>query len=68
MVGTTKHSIEEAARFSGLHKSLFSKLLKSHSRGAITTLESLSTTQARQFAKALARRNGLPWKSVLSID
>ena len=68
MVVTTKHSLEEAARFSGLHKSLFSKLLKSHSRVAITTLESLSKTQARQFAKALARRNGLPWKIVLIID
>ena len=68
MVVTTKHSLEEAARFSGLHKSLFSKLLKSHSRVAITTLESLSTTQARQFAKALAQRNGLPWKIVLIID
>src|SRR6266496_1695757 len=28
MVVTTKHSLEEAARFSGLHKSLFSKLMK----------------------------------------
>ncbi len=60
MVVTTKHSLEEAARFSGLHKSLFSKLLQSHSKVAITTLEKLSKTQARQFAKALARVNGLP--------
>ena len=64
MVVTTKHSLEEAARFSGLHKSLLSKLLKSHSKVATTTLERLSKTQARQFAKALARRNGLPWKIV----
>jgi DDE family transposase len=68
MVVTTKHSLEEAARFSGLHKSLFSKLLKSHSKVATTTLERLSKTQARQFAKALARRNGLPWKSLIIID
>jgi hypothetical protein len=68
MVVTTKHSIEEAARFSGLHPSLFSKLLKSHSRVAVTTLESLSKTQARKFAKALARRHGLPWKIVIIID
>ena len=68
MVVTTKHSIKEAARFSGLHQSLFSKLLKSHSRVAVTTLESLSKTQARQCAKALARRNGLPWKIVIIID
>ena len=30
MVVTQKHSLEEAARFSGLHKSLFCKMLKSH--------------------------------------
>jgi Transposase DDE domain len=68
MVVTTKHSLEEAARFSRLHKSLFSKMLQSHSKVAMTTLESLSKTQARQFAKALARRNGLPWKIVILID
>jgi hypothetical protein len=68
MVVTTKHSLEEAARFSRLHTSLFSKMFKSHSKVAITTLENLSKTQARQFSKALARRNGLPWKIVLFID
>jgi Transposase DDE domain len=68
MVVTTKHSLEEAARFSGLHTSLFSKLLKSHSKVAITTLENLSKTQARQFAKALERVNGLPWKILILID
>jgi hypothetical protein len=68
MVATTKHSLEEAARFSGLHKSLFSNLLKSHVKAAITTLEHLSKTQARQFAKALQRVKGLPWKIVILID
>jgi hypothetical protein len=68
MVVTTKHSLKEAARFSGLHPSLFSKLLKSHSKVAITTLENLSKTQARQFAKALKRVNGLPWKILILID
>lgn len=68
MVVTTKHSLEEAARFSGLHKSLFSKMLKSHSKVAITTLERLSKTQARQCAKTLTRLNGLPWKIVILID
>jgi hypothetical protein len=68
MVVTTKHSIEEAARFSGLHKSLVSKLLQSHSKVAIATLEKLSKTQARQFAKALTRVNGLPWKILILID
>jgi hypothetical protein len=68
MVVTTKHSLQEAARFSGLHPSLFSKLLQSHSKVAITTLEKLSKTQSRQFAKALQRRDGLPWKIVILID
>ncbi len=68
MVVTTKHSLQEAARFSGLHPSLFSKLLQSHSKVAITTLENLSKTQSRQFAKVLQRVNGLPWKIVIIID
>jgi hypothetical protein len=68
MVVTTKHSLQEAARFSGLHTSLFSHLLKAHAKVAITTLENLSKTQARQFAKALKRVNGLPWKIVIIID
>jgi Transposase DDE domain len=68
MVATTKHSLKEAARFSGLHPSLFSKLLKSHSNVAITSLDQLSKTQARQIAKALERVHGLPWKILLIID
>jgi hypothetical protein len=68
MVTTTKHSLKEAARFSGLHPSLFSKLLKSHSNVAITTLDQLSKSQARKIAKALERVRGLPWKILLIID
>jgi len=68
MVATTKHSLKEAARFSGLHPSLFAKLLHAHAQVAITTLDQLSKTQARQFAKALKRVNGLPWKIVIIID
>src|SRR5919204_1045197 len=68
MVATTKHSLTEAARFSGLHPSLFSKFLHSHAQVAITTLDHLSKTPARQFAKALQRVHGLPWKIVLLID
>ena len=68
MVVTTKHSLEEAARFSRLHKSLFSKMLRSHAKVAIATLESLSKTQARQFSQVLQRINGLPWKIVIIID
>jgi hypothetical protein len=68
MVVTTKHSLQEAARFSGLHPSLLSKMLQAHSKVAIMTLESLSKTQARQFAKTLERLSGLPWKIVIIID
>src|SRR5215475_11326306 len=68
MVATTKHSLKEAARFSGLHPSLFAKLLHAHAQVAITPLEHLSKTQARQFAKALPRVHGLPWKIVIVID
>jgi hypothetical protein len=68
MVATTKHSLTEAARCSGLPPSLFSHLLQSHARVAITTLDNLSKTQARQFAKALPRVKGLPWKIVILID
>jgi Transposase DDE domain len=68
MVVTTKHSLEEAARFARVHKSLFSRMLQSHSTVAIATLESLSKTQTRQFSKMLQRVNGLPWKIVIIID
>src|SRR5215831_8256141 len=68
MVATTKHSLTEAARFSGLHPSLFAKLLHAHAQVAITTLDQLSKRQARQFAKALPRIHGLPWKIVILID
>jgi hypothetical protein len=68
MVATTKHALEEAARFSGLLTSLFSNLLKSHAKVAITTLENLSKRQAWQLAKALQRVKGLPWKIVVLID
>ena len=68
MVVTTKHSLTEAARCSGLPSSLFSKLLKSHSNVAITTLDQLSKSQARKIAKALERVRSLPWKIMLIID
>jgi len=68
MVVTTKHSLEEAARFARVHKSRFSSMLQSHATVAIATLESLSKTQARQFSKMLQRVNGLPWKTVIIID
>ena len=37
MVVTQKHSLEEAAQFSGLHTSQFCKMLQAHSPVAIST-------------------------------
>jgi hypothetical protein len=68
MVVTTKHSLDEAARFSGLHKSQFCKMLQTHSTIAISTLERLSKKQAKQFAKPLQPLKGLPWKMAIIMD
>ena len=68
MVATTKHSLEEAARFSGLHKSQFSKMLKAHSHVAVYTLESLSKKQAKHVAKARQKLTELPWTIAIVVD
>jgi len=68
MVATRKHSLEEAARFAGLHKSQFSKMLKAHSKVAVSTLESLSKKQAKQVAKARQKLKELPWDIALIVD
>jgi hypothetical protein len=68
MVVTTKHTLEEAARFSRLHKSQFSKLLKLHPNLAAQTLESLSKQQAKRLSISLDAVKGLPWKIVIMID
>lgn len=68
MVVTRKHSLEEAARFSGRHKSQFSKRLKAHSKVAVSTLESLSKKQARQGAQARQKLPELPWAIAIVVD
>ena len=68
MVVTKKHSLEEAARFSGLHKAQFCKMLQSHAKIAIATLERLSKKQAKQFAKPLHDLKGLPWKIAILME
>jgi hypothetical protein len=68
MVATRKHSLEEAARFSGLHKSQFSKMLKAHSKVAVYTLESLSKKQAKQVATARQKLHELPWTMAIIVD
>ena len=68
MVVTTKHTLEEAARFSGLHKSQFSKMLKRHGHIASYTLDSLSKQQAKRLSHSLNALKGLPWKIIIIID
>ena len=68
MVTTTKHSLEEAARFCGLHKSQFSKMLKFHKNTAVYTLESLSKQQAKRLSRALQEIKGLPFNIAILID
>jgi hypothetical protein len=68
MVVTTNHTLEAAARFSGLHNSLFSKMLQSHAKVAVSTLENLSQKQAKHLAKSLHALQGLPWKIAILLD
>lgn len=70
MVSTRKHSLQEAARFSGKNTSQFSKLLKIHSGLAVFNLENLSKRQAKQFSKVLKYlgKGSLPWKTAILID
>ena len=68
MVATQKRSFTQAARFSGLHKSAFCKLLRDHFQVAAYTLDDLSKTQARHLSKCLRDLQGLPWKIAILID
>lgn len=68
MVVTQKHSLTEAARFTGLGKSAFCKLLRDHCKVAVYTLDELSKKQAKQFSKLLYNLKGLPWKIAILVD
>jgi Transposase DDE domain len=68
MVVTRKHALAEAARFSGLHTSQFSKMLQAHSQVAVATLERLSQQQAKQVAKARQKLKELPWDIAIVVD
>jgi len=68
MVATKKHALEEAARFSGLHKSQCSQMLKAHSTVAVSTLDSLSKQQTQHVAKARQKLQELPWDIALIVD
>jgi hypothetical protein len=70
MVSTRKHSLDEAARFSGMNKSQFSRFLKNHSALAVYNLHVLSKKQANQFSKVLncLGKGSVPWRIGLIID
>ena len=70
MYATSKHSIEEASRFSGINKSQFSNYLKNYAGLAAYNLENLSKTQAKRLAKELKylEKNRLPWKLGIIVD
>jgi hypothetical protein len=68
MVVTQKHSLTEAARFTGLGKSAFCRLLRDHCKVAVYTLDELSKKQAKQFSKVLYHLKGLPWKIAILVD
>jgi len=68
MVATIKQSLEEAARFSGLHQSPFSKMLKAHSKVAVSTLGNLSKQPAKQVAKTRQKLHELPWAIAIVVE
>ena len=70
MVSTRKHTLQEAARFSGFNKSQFSRLLKDHAGLAVYNLSQLSKKQAKQFSRliGLLKDGPLPWRIALLID
>jgi hypothetical protein len=70
MTTARKHSLQEAAKFSGLNKSQFSRFLNKHRGSALYTLDQLSKKEAKRLCKVLKyfAKNTLPWKIGLLID
>jgi len=70
MCTARKHSLEEAARFSGKHKSQFSRFLKKHAGAAVYSLDQLSKKEAQRISGSLSflGKGALPWKIALLID
>lgn len=67
---TRTHSLEEAARFAGLHPSPCSQFLQTHSKVAISTLQELSKQQATHFSQTLHNlsQHHLPWTIALLME
>jgi hypothetical protein len=61
---------DEAARFSEMNKSQFSRFLKNHSGLAVYNLHVLSKKQANQFSKILncLGKGSVPWRIAILID
>jgi Transposase DDE domain len=70
MVEVRKHSFKEAAQFSGLHKSQFSRFLENHSDLAVYNLDRLSKKEAKRLRKLLKglEKDTLLWKIAIIID
>ena len=70
MVSTRKHTLREAARFSRINKSQFSRFLRRHFAVAVHTLGDLSKKQAKGFSKSIGclAKGSVPWKIALLID
>ena len=70
MLSTRKHTLQDAARFSGLDKSQFSRWLKNHSDLAVYNLNQLSKKQAKQFSRHFESPKGVsfPWSIMILID
>ncbi len=70
MVSFRKHTLEQAAKHSGLNKAQFSRFLKNHHKDAVANLNHLSKKQAKKlakFCKGLAK-GVLPWQIAIIID
>ena len=70
MTSKRKHSLKEAAAFSGLHASQFSRVLKNHPHVPVECLKQLGKKRARELAKMAENlSNGkLPWFAAIIID
>jgi len=70
MTPARKHTFQEAAKFSGLNKSQFSRLLNNHPAEAVYTLDQLSKKEAKRLSKVTKplAKGALPWHIVLIID
>jgi hypothetical protein len=70
MLSTRKHTLQDAARLSGLHKSQFSRWLKNHSDLAVYNLSQLSKKQAKQFGSRFESPKSVafPWSIMILID